>query len=79
MPHCEGVSNRVYRLRVCLSRPYIYIQACVNTFSKYLEIHWPEFDKIFRVLGGSTYDFESLKISGSGEGVLREGVGKKKV
>jgi len=29
--------------------------------------------------GGSPYDFESLKISGSDEGVLREGVGKRKV
>jgi len=57
---------------------HIYIQAWVNTFSKYLEIHSPEFDQIFRVFGRSPYDFESLKISGSGEGVLREGVGKKK-
>jgi len=76
---CEGVSNRVYRLRFYGSHYYIYIQAWVNTFSKYLEIHEPEFDQIFRVFGGSPYDFKSLKISGSGEGVLRDGVGKKKV
>jgi len=36
-------------------------------FAKYLEI------------GGSPYNFESVKISGSDEGVLREGVGDKKV
>jgi len=48
-------------------------------FAKYLEIHSNEFYQIFRDFGGSAYDPESVKISGSNEGVLREGVGKKKV
>jgi len=48
-------------------------------FAKYLEIRSNEFYKIFRDFGESAYDPESVKISGSDEGVLREGVGKKKV
>jgi len=72
---CDGVSNRVYRLRVVLY-PIVYLHTNNLCFAKYLEIHSPEFDQIFRVFGGSLHDFESLIISGSGEGVLREGVGK---
>ena len=48
-------------------------------FAKYLEIRSNEFFQIFRDFGGSAYDPESVKISGSDEGVLRKGVGKKKV
>ena len=48
-------------------------------FAKYLEIRWNEFDQIFRDFSGSAYDPETIKISGSVEAVLREGVGKKKV
>jgi len=48
-------------------------------FAKYLEIRSNEFYQIFRDFRGSAYDPESVKISGSDEGVLREGVGKKKV
>jgi len=46
-------------------------------FAKYLESYWAEFHQIFRVLAGSPCDFESLKISVSGEGLLREGLEKK--
>ena len=38
-----------------------------------------DFRKIFRVFLGAPVHFESVKISGSDEGILREGVGKKKV
>jgi len=47
--------------------------------NRYLENWSSNFHQIFRVLGGSPEDFESVKISGSDEGILREGVGKKKV
>jgi len=72
----EGVSIRL-RIRLFDS----YMPSCWGSvrFAKYLEIRSNEFFQIFRDFGGSAYDPESVKISGSDEGVLREGVGKKKV
>ena len=47
--------------------------------NSYLENRESNFHQIFRVFWGSTADLESVKISGSDSGILREGVGKKKV
>ena len=47
--------------------------------NRYLENRESNFPQIFRVFWGSTGDIESVKISGSDSGILREGVGKKKV
>ena len=45
----------------------------------YLENRESNFHQIFRVFWGSPADLESVKISESDSGILREGVGKKKV
>jgi len=45
----------------------------------YLENRESNFHQIFRVSCQSPADLESVKISGSDSGILREGVGKKKV
>ena len=47
--------------------------------NRYLENGESNFHQIFRVFWGSPGDLESVKISGSDSGILREGVGKKKV
>jgi len=47
-------------------------------FAEYLDIYETDFPQIFRVFAGYYYDFESVKISKCVEGILREGVGRKK-